>query len=144
MYKILSVLLSAILVFSLPVYCFADEEETAETLPETVESISQEEIQEETTAYFEETSEEENEYNLNYWIVPMSEQIKIAWNNDFDYIKVGIYISDDNENFEYVGETSDNYYIINELTHRKKYFVRLVAQTEGDEIIAPSQSIRVK
>ena len=144
MYKILSVLLCAVLVLSMPLYCLADEEEIIETIPETSESAFEEETQDETTSFVEETPDEKPEYNINYWVVPMSEQIKIAWENDFDYIKVGVYISDDNENFEFIGETNDNYFIINGLTHRKKYFVRLVAKTEDDEIIAHSQSVRVK
>ena len=147
MYKILSVLLCITMVVSIPFYCLADEETTVESTSETETTEEIETSAEETTEVTEVTEEteavfDESEINFDYYLVPMSSQIKVSWDDAFD--GVGVYISSDNKNFEFLGYASDNYFIIDNLSHRAKYYVRLVVNVENNEIISEVQSVRVK
>ena len=146
MYKIISVLLCLVIIVSVPFYCLADEETTVEeTTTEISENISetQEYETEQTIEQTEDTTTEEAQIRVEYWLVPMSSQIKICYNND-DCDLMSVYISEDNESFEVIGETEDNHYIVDNLKHRTKYYIRIVVLKDGREYIGETQSVRVK
>ncbi|MBQ9532278.1 MAG: hypothetical protein IJR70_09435 [Eubacterium sp.] len=145
--KIISVLLSALLIISIPIYCLADEETPDEIITEITENESFEELETEDVSqedFEDEEVADNSEIHFDYWVVPMSSQIKVGWAEENNINMVEVYISSDNENFEYLGETSDNYYIIDNLSHRKKYYIRLVTEKDNSKIICEAQSVRVK
>ncbi len=144
MYKLITILLSAVLIVSFPIYCLADEETTLESIAETSESVSQEETQTEESSAEEEETIVESETIVDYWLVPMSSQIKVSWAEETQADLIGVYVSTDNEHYMYAGETEESFYIIEGLSHRKKYYVRLVINNENGETITQPQSVRVK
>lgn len=118
-------------LISFPVNTLADEAITNEFTEEII-------TEDETTA------REIDITHMNFWLVPLSSQIKVTFSEKSTKVLVEVYLSSDGENFEHIADTYDSYYLIDNLSHREKYFVKLVSRYGEYERHLETQEVRVK
>ena len=132
MNKIISLLLCILFLIVFPAHTLAIAQEPEEITETVSESFPYEAMK-------------SQHISLYFWVVPFSGQIKVGWKDNGDVELVKIYISSDNESFEFAGETDQNFYVIDNLKHREKYYIKLEGITKSDEKIeTDSQTVRVK
>ena len=109
----------------------------------TEKGYGKEELKDSFSQEIEFFNRDDEKTGFEYWAVPLSSQIKLGFNKDIsDW--VDIYIAKEGEEFEYLDTTDSDYYIIDNLSHRKNYRIKLVVNQANTKFETEAQTLRVK
>ncbi len=131
MKKVLCIIFCCALLFAFPLSCLAEGETANEAMSE----------------YKETTKFNPIKTYVDYNVIPLSGQIKVVFPNKDPEVYVEIQLSTDNKDFRFIDCIKDDCYVISNLNHREKYYIRLITSCfeYGEyEHLSETQSIRTK